>query len=114
MNSQTGIAGLIREGANEIVRRSLTDRLDVSPSLVDVLNRFLAWPYVAGVISIPELGPEADAVYQAAVYTTGSTPLQSEGPVPTPAANVACVFHTARIVTTDELRTGYARIGAVK
>ncbi len=112
MTSQTNIADLIRDGAEEIVRRTVTG-VEVSAALADFLNPLLVWPYVAGVISIPELGDGADAAYPAAVHTAATTQ-QGGGPVQTPAANVACVFYTARILTADELRTGYARIGAVK
>jgi hypothetical protein len=112
MTSQTNIADLIRDGAQEIVRRTVTG-VEVSTALADFLNPLLVWPYVTGVISVPELGDGADAAYPAAVHT-GANTQQVGGPVQTPAANVACVFHTARILTADELRTGYARIGAVK
>jgi hypothetical protein len=105
------VADLIRDGAEEIVRRTNGD-IEVSAVLADFLNPLLVWPYLAGTISIPELDDGADAVYPAAVYTT--TIHQVGAPVLTPAANVACVFHAARILTGEELITGYARIGAVK
>ncbi len=114
MTSQNHIAAQITQGADEIVQRTSANRNDGPAALVEILKRFLVWPYAASVVSIPELGSGPDSVYEAAVFTKSAAIAPSEGTIEVPSANVACVFHVAPLLTRDELETGYGRIGAVK
>jgi hypothetical protein len=104
------VAERIHKGAEEILQRG--SEVTVSSALNEVLSRFLVWPFNVGSISIREMEGTGDAVFESAIYTSDTKASDIRGPVSI--SNVACVFHAAEILSVQELKEGYGRIGAVK
>lgn len=108
------LAERITAGAARILEQTTESSLSISVALNSFLAGLLPWPYSVGSISIREMASSKDSVFGSAVYTRAAGESSDENTPLVAARNVACVLHTAQDLTLEELKRGYARIGAVK
>ena len=107
----SGVANTIYDGAKDILAQSDTPA-EIAAGIARLLNKFITWPYVVGPVSIHELGHAGSRDFPAVIYTTSSESPADTGLISS--NRVACVFHVVHTLTTEELKEGYRRIGAVK
>lgn len=81
--------------------------------LTSILNHFLKWPFKVDTAYITDSAETTTEPFPIVIYTSSQVGSQSD-PVQMKADAVACVFHLVNILTTEELRIAYERIGAVK
>jgi hypothetical protein len=107
------VAVRIHKDAEELLRLAKEHDGDLSDGLSAVLGNLLVWPYSCGPVSIRELEGVDDPVFRSTVYTSARNQTR-DGVTLISAENVACAFLVASLLTPEELRTGYRRIGAIK
>src|SRR5712672_2223469 len=105
------VANTIHAGAKDILQHS-GSAAEIAAELTRVLTKFLTWPYVVGPASIHELEGTPDSHFDPAICTVSTQTASDADAISS--ARVACVFHAAHTLTTDELKEGYRRIAAVK
>lgn len=105
------VANTIYEGAKEILAHGDTPAA-IAAEIARLPNKFIPWPYVVAPASIRELEGAGNSNFPAVIYTSSTESIPGEGSISSTRA--ACVFHTAHTLTTQELKNGYGRIGAVK
>jgi hypothetical protein len=107
----SGVANTIYEGAKDILAHSDTPA-EIAAGIARLLTKFITWPYVVGPVSIRELEAAGNSNFPAVIYTSSTESAAGAGSISS--TRVACVFHVAHTLTTEELKEGYGRIGAVK
>lgn len=111
-SAASSIGDVIRKAAEEILRRSGETGFAVAPALIEVLRPLLVWPYQVGRVLVSDVRDPNQAGLKVAVYTSNKSETLDAPMVP--ATNIAAAFYCTDVLTVQELRKGYERIGVVK